>query len=277
MSTKIHEGLRIDLPEGQSVFDLANQLRTIISEEIHKESIRYNAGLIRKRLLTAEAGSSYLDHLVRVLRKDEDEWGTYDIGFFLYEPDHKEFLLAIPFGRGSAHYKRALEVPGVSEWGYWDNTDRPDELTEQQWEQRRNDWQVVDYGPAVETALTVKMSDMTTKLTGAIFFYTDEDWEDLAEAVFANPKDLARKAAVDTAWAAACKDLEVVEKVKDNPMRATELCKQLAHALVDENPDTVIIPDYVPEHLRTEEPLPLIEVNFPERWVNDLITDIKSI
>ena len=60
-------------------------------------------------------------------------------------------------------------------------------------------------------------------------------------------------------------------------MRATELCKQLAHALVDENPDAVIIPDYVPEHLRTEEPLPLIEVNFPERWVNDLITDIKSI
>lgn len=166
----------------------------------------------------------------------------------------------------------------MSEWGYWDDTDRPDELSEQQWKQRRSDWQVVDYGPAVETALTVKMSDMTTKLTGAIFFYSDEDWEELAETAFANPKDLAYAAAVGTAWAAACKDPEVVEKVKDNPMRATELCRQLAHALVDENPDAVIIiPDYAPEHLRTEEPLPLIDVNLSERWVNDLIADIKAI
>lgn len=36
-----------------------------------------------------------------------------------------------------------LELPYIKEYGYWNNTDKPDELTEEEWDERRSDWNEV--------------------------------------------------------------------------------------------------------------------------------------
>lgn len=49
-------------------------------------------------------------------------------------------------------------LPGVQEYGYWNNTDRPDDVTKAQWDARKAFWDVVTpSGRLIETMLTWEM------------------------------------------------------------------------------------------------------------------------
>lgn len=48
--------------------------------------------------------------------------------------------LAVPFTENQALSQAFLNHPAVSEYGYWDNTDRPEDLSRKQWDARKRAW-----------------------------------------------------------------------------------------------------------------------------------------
>ncbi len=68
---------------------------------------------------------------------------------------NKKWLLFIPFGNGICNlFYNLLESKnpediefvqkyGIETYGYWNNTDRPDDVTARQWTKRRKDWDIV--------------------------------------------------------------------------------------------------------------------------------------
>lgn len=52
----------------------------------------------------------------------------------------KDKILAIPYFNQHGWNEKLLEMPWVKEYGYWDNTDQPDDMSDADWEQRKIDW-----------------------------------------------------------------------------------------------------------------------------------------
>lgn len=55
----------------------------------------------------------------------------------------KSKVLAIPFINNDALFKKFYELPGIKDYGYWNNTDKPEDVTARQWTQRKKDWDSV--------------------------------------------------------------------------------------------------------------------------------------
>lgn len=49
--------------------------------------------------------------------------------------------LAYPLADNGALLKAFNALPGVREYGYWDNTDKPEDVTDMEWSQRYKDWE----------------------------------------------------------------------------------------------------------------------------------------
>ena len=49
-------------------------------------------------------------------------------------------FLGIPYVENDVLRKALLDTPEVQEYGYWDNVDKPDNVSDEEWEQRETDW-----------------------------------------------------------------------------------------------------------------------------------------
>lgn len=58
-------------------------------------------------------------------------------------------MLGIMFSSHYREFEGVLEsMPGYSEYGYWNNTDRPSKISQKKWNQRRDDWDnAIGYAP----------------------------------------------------------------------------------------------------------------------------------
>lgn len=61
-----------------------------------------------------------------------------------------DWLVAMVFARDARYFDRLVELEGVSYYGYWDNTDRDETCSDEEWEERRETWERVlgDEAPA---------------------------------------------------------------------------------------------------------------------------------
>ncbi len=90
--------------------------------------------------------------------------------------------LALPF-TGTVDYSTdALEPTGLfSEYGYWDNTERPAELTKEQWRDRRADWDSIEHKDAVYSHLPMWRLESLSE-TFMVMFDTDFNPSDYVSA-----------------------------------------------------------------------------------------------
>lgn len=51
------------------------------------------------------------------------------------------------------------EIEGFKEYGYWDNTDKPECVTEEEWMQRKKDWDTVSEGRFIDGAFSYLLLD----------------------------------------------------------------------------------------------------------------------
>lgn len=147
MSTKIPYGLRISSSHYDDVFDFADQVRVATNAVFLPAAAEYVADVaIRNMDLhrtgdTPAASHSPLD-AVRVAMTDKtmyrDRLGGPLRVYPLPDGDFLGYLMG-----GNAQYLEALlAMPGVTEYGYWNNTDcYPDGVTEADWEVRKATWE----------------------------------------------------------------------------------------------------------------------------------------
>lgn len=67
---------------------------------------------------------------------ERNPWGDYSLEYIIFPLEDK--VLAYPFSEQFMDW--ATEYPGFVDWGWWNNTDRPEGVTEEEWAEREADW-----------------------------------------------------------------------------------------------------------------------------------------
>lgn len=166
MSTKLHNGYRLTGPAAdldtvamglRQVF-LPLMEREILAEgianatrmwDLHKDG-RTPEGLEG----TSPIGAATREFIENAREERSSPGGRSQFGcdvVFFTDPETGG-RLALLFAQRNT-YRTAFEsISGVEPWPYWDNTDRPDDVSEAEWEERRDTWdRVLPFGTAPST------------------------------------------------------------------------------------------------------------------------------
>lgn len=205
MSTKLYHGILLTFTPDQFWQSVATIRETIEAtfEELNNElTIQYVKNTYIDSIMTNRRnrfdgiGSNADKTNEKLFFKALRKWQQED-GFFkkklrcevqIFEPLDDGRILGYVFNNNEFMYgKNLLELPFVEDFSYWNNTDKPDELTEDEWLNRSEAWSVVldrnffingtgiTIGlPAIEerTFVALPENDFMTKLNDAM---NDED------------------------------------------------------------------------------------------------------
>lgn len=165
MSTKIHSGYI--LAPGTDPFEFSRRLRQAMDPIRDRLDAALAARLIAERLdrsiLAGEplAGDAPVKAYLE-WRKEQEGLKESERG---HDPHRFEASIGDDPATGRLHllvfadkseYEEALEdVEGVEEYGYWNNTDRPEGVSEEEWDARRDAWgRVMPSGVPIEHMLS---------------------------------------------------------------------------------------------------------------------------
>lgn len=158
MSTKIHNGYRITGPDGSrpDPFVFATQLRA------HLWPV-YESAFTRALVLAAVTAVDAAEHAgkpapdgpiatawlglhdrqkkIDATRERDPEADFQCDVTFLADPDDPTGPLYALLYTERPTYRATFErMPGVEPWPYWNNTDRPENLTDEEWQHRADTW-----------------------------------------------------------------------------------------------------------------------------------------
>jgi len=182
MSTKIYNGLLVDRMIGSKIHkinDKIKELRSVCAEIVNREAgeflVRKAIDLYDERFTfgniptdmkyiaspIAEAAANMKDRInevKRTQRRDPAIDFSFEITFI---PIRKRKMLGLYYCENRDLVNKMFSIPGfVSEYGYYDNSDMPDELTQRQWDQRNADWELaLPDGIPINNGFTFKITN----------------------------------------------------------------------------------------------------------------------
>lgn len=137
MSTKIYFGFQLSASSLQEVLDTVKAFRPWVlarSQTLLNDFIKTSAGG------DVNEGWRRWDELRRTTVKQGMRMPLVDTEFSLtFFPDGDRFL-GIAYTEHQHWFEQWLAQPGVSEYAYWNNTDRPRHVTEADWQLRKESW-----------------------------------------------------------------------------------------------------------------------------------------
>lgn len=168
MSTKIYDGFRFKAKNLDEVLSLLKQFSTEANnkaQELGKEKILNvalsmldEAFLNINHMITEEKDKkkSFLSVAKNNIKDDlkaseKGEICYSDLSLEIVVLAYKKNYLAIPYSSENEMKELILKQPWYEEYGYWDNTDQPEHLTNRQWNRRKKVWNCAfgdDYIPA---------------------------------------------------------------------------------------------------------------------------------
>lgn len=170
MSTKIYEGRR--LVEGIEVFELNTRLRQLLNpvrdrldaEFLAHRSVRLidNADFAGAARPGRPVIRAHMDFTEEQLKEDRRSllFDPHSFSMSLGRDEHNRRVLVLPYF-GHEEYRQVLDASGMFEdYGYWDNTDRPEEVTAAHWAERGEAWERVlpAFCAPIETMLTFDLN-----------------------------------------------------------------------------------------------------------------------
>lgn len=179
MSTKIYGGLR--LVAGADLWEFLQQLRreaNVIRDRLDARLLAADAAMIvdRRRIGNPvpdeQPGGRTRSAIWRAVgrfKTDQDKLGKSDTG---HDPHRLELSIGYDPVAGRhmlIMYCEATELrelvtghPDVEEYGYWNNSDQPDGVTDQEWDERRQAWNRVLPGVGIpaESMLTFTLRSL---------------------------------------------------------------------------------------------------------------------
>lgn len=183
MSTKIYHGYR--LAEGTDVWEFTERLRregNRLRDRLDMEAIeKFAEGVAAKRLADGKepAGSreAYLMGGYHAWREVMDQLKESRLGdphqldvCLIRDPEGGR-IMALLYA-GSKMESLWESQPEVEPWGYWDNTDQPEGVTDEEWEERCAAWErcLPDWSPPARQALTFTLrTDATDGIIEMIY------------------------------------------------------------------------------------------------------------
>ncbi len=156
MSVKIYNGFRLKgIKSLDKAFVEMQTLRPIIQQAAQVETSKMLAGLATKfyddvslyeKPLGDSALMSALDNVTAALKESAAERAAspYDLSFSLtLGVTSDRHVIGILFCTNRPLCKLFRSLPLYEEYGYWNNTDRPEGVTLRRWNKRSDDWEEV--------------------------------------------------------------------------------------------------------------------------------------
>ena len=166
MSTKIHNGYRLPKIRKAKLIKVQVATQLAIRESVYMLDL-YQVGFNVPDIKQSVFGFGYhkVEERFRKFKKGPYRDPLYDLRFelilFLTDP-----VLAIFIGEQKAMQSIIKTHPDIEEYAYWNNSDPPENMSDEDWEQREKDWKFLD-GPICNQGIIIAMDDM-------IFYDTNE-------------------------------------------------------------------------------------------------------
>ncbi|RRY03861.1 hypothetical protein [Brucella anthropi] len=161
MSTKIYNGLRITETDFHKLSGKIYALRLQIMDKVREKKANFIANyavIQHDRKLTGyiykdeePETEPYFAALSHLMKADEycydggnsrtDQYAHPDYTFELSIFAYKGAFYAMPFTEDRDLEALLLSQPWIEEFGYWDNTDKPDSISVADWKKRQRIWQ----------------------------------------------------------------------------------------------------------------------------------------
>lgn len=195
MSTKIYGGLRITETDFHKLSGKIYALRLQIMDKVREKKANFIANysvIQHDRQLTGYVYKDeeperepYFAALGHLMKADEYCYGggnsrtdqyahpdyTFELSIFAY----KGAFYAMPFTEDRDLEALLLSQPWIEEFGYWDNTDKPDSISVADWKKRQRIWQgIFDRCYASAPA----NGDFQVNLSPRLWEYPD--WDEIA-------------------------------------------------------------------------------------------------
>ena len=163
MSTKIYNGYR--LTEGADLWALVNRLRTqadIVRDELDQAALdklsnaAFKPGQTRKQ--TLYAALEVWEKLMAKLGENTYGHDPYRLEVVFLHDDVTGLVLALLYCETPQLQEVWESQPEVEEYGYWDNTDWPEGMTEEEWNERGEAWdRALGWDAPVRRGLTFQL------------------------------------------------------------------------------------------------------------------------
>lgn len=151
MSTKLYEGLLLTEAK-PDLFTLIPKLAKTVQKVYKRLSLKLVAEELGEALVdpawreTRRPGATLIMEVETAWKKQQENYGSHHtfndpLRFsIVFGRTKRGRVLAYPFYARPA-YGKSLEKLGIfQEWGYWNNSDRPTEVAEEEWDERREEW-----------------------------------------------------------------------------------------------------------------------------------------
>lgn len=181
MSTKIYNGYRIKAKNFEEVWSMLNGKRedilALYNQKIIKEKLNVCLRILFINLLnknpTQQLDVSAL-HLAHPDEKDPETEKVEPLEILIYPQKIRGHFLCNIWSNDNIAQSIQTWCPQIESYGYWDNTDRPDEITARAWRQRRDDWKKAVPGYSFNVC-GLKMEFLVDYLIPSLnFIYKDE-------------------------------------------------------------------------------------------------------
>jgi hypothetical protein len=157
MSTKIFDGKRMPMMALEEFAEWASGLRELVRKKLNdiliKHTIEDIVNIHDKYAIGNEIVPEYASYdsykilsyhiMLDLLSKKDKHYNLNKFTFSLAAFPIGFHILLVPY----SHYNEIIEIVSkykyVEEYAYWNNTDKPENLTTEQWENRRNAWESV--------------------------------------------------------------------------------------------------------------------------------------
>jgi hypothetical protein len=177
MSTKIYYGFQVATSDPKVILNLVQEYREKywVSDARGKKvlflsSVVAGATDPDKKFMSEEFGYemnaySLAENMWNKMRSELMRTGlrnhAVDTDFQIVVFPYQDKFLGIVYTENGKWFKQWLSMPGVSEYGYWNNTDQPDNISDEEWEVRSEVWDEVlgDLGIPSMVGFTIDIHD----------------------------------------------------------------------------------------------------------------------
>lgn len=150
MSTKIYYGFLIPVLSLQGIVTRIAPFKEWVNDQAQKKLDAFLA-----------EGCEWGEWLNR-RREDKNGQG----GDYAVNTEFNIFLLPNPEAKGTlgiiscvnAEWRdQFTQQPGIYEYGYWNNVDKPDSISTRKWKERQQHWSILPYGPITDSMFQLRL------------------------------------------------------------------------------------------------------------------------
>lgn len=154
MSTKIYQGFRIETTNLRKILGIVDVFRPklmYLAEDLYCSSIRN----VMEDGKTFSEAIGYWRERKRTLEEItlNDPTPYFSLTFI----PSKRYTLGIVYTAQLEWFNLWCETEGVREYGYWDNVDRPEEVSSAEWRKRSKHWDILGYDPVCTQGFSIDL------------------------------------------------------------------------------------------------------------------------